>query len=136
LLLIILLILLLLILNTVNTDTTHFNTDAKDYQYLVVVLWFVVCLLFEQYFCCWCCCCCCCCCITPFSNMFSVKTRFSYYYAIMQHFSDCDGSAIFGISSKNTAISTNTYQHRMLFDLFRTSSMFSLIWVGVHSLMS
>jgi hypothetical protein len=26
------------------------------------------------------------------------------YYAIIQHFSDCDGSAIFGISSKKVAI--------------------------------
>jgi hypothetical protein len=33
----------------------------------------------------------------------------------MQHFSDCDGSAIFGISSKQVGICTNSYQHRIQF---------------------
>jgi hypothetical protein len=40
----------------------------------------------------------------------------------MQHLSDCDGSAIFRISSKQIANCTNSYQDRMQFDLFRTSS--------------
>jgi hypothetical protein len=44
--------------------------------------------------------------------------------AIMQHFSDCDGSAIFRISSKKGANRTNSYQHRMQIDMFQTSSKF------------
>jgi hypothetical protein len=52
----------------------------------------------------------------------------------MQHFSDCDGSAIFRISSNNLSIWTNPYQHPMQFDLFQTSSKFWPTWVGVHVL--
>jgi hypothetical protein len=54
----------------------------------------------------------------------------------MQHFSDCNGSAIFRISSKQVVICTNSYQHRMQFDLFRTSSKLWRTWVGVQSLQS
>jgi hypothetical protein len=52
----------------------------------------------------------------------------------MQHFSDCDGRAIFRVSSKNRFICPNSYQNRMECDLLRTSSKCWLIWVGVHSL--
>jgi hypothetical protein len=52
----------------------------------------------------------------------------------MQHFSDCDGSAMFGISP--VAIWTNSYQHPTQFDLFQTSSKLSLTWVGVQILQS
>jgi hypothetical protein len=57
------------------------------------------------------------------------------YYA-MQHFSDCVGSAIFGISSNKVAIWTNSYQIPMHFDQVRTSSKCWRTWVGVHSLQS
>jgi hypothetical protein len=43
----------------------------------------------------------------------------------MQHFADCDGSAIFRISSKQIAIRTHSYQTRMDFDLFSTCPKFS-----------
>jgi hypothetical protein len=75
-----------------------------------VVLFCVVCCCFVCFVVCWC------------------------YVAIMQHFSDCDGSAIFRISSTQIAICTNSYQHRMQFDLFQTSSKFWLTCVGVHVL--
>jgi hypothetical protein len=48
----------------------------------------------------------------------------------MQYFSDCDGSAIFRISSNNVAIWTNSFHNPMHFDVFWTSSTFSLSWVG------
>jgi hypothetical protein len=41
----------------------------------------------------------------------------------MQHFSDCDGSAIFRVASKNVGICINSYQNRTLLDLFQTSSL-------------
>jgi hypothetical protein len=49
------------------------------------------------------------------------------FLAIMQHFSDCDGSAIFGIHSKQVAIWINSYQNRTQFDLFQTSSKFEVL---------
>jgi hypothetical protein len=52
----------------------------------------------------------------------------------MQHVSDGDGSAILRISSNKFSIWTNSYQHRMQFDLFQTSSKFWRTWVGVHVL--
>jgi hypothetical protein len=45
-------------------------------------------------------------------------------FAIMQHLSDCHGSAIFRIASEKLGIWPNSYQHPMQFDLFRTSSNF------------
>jgi hypothetical protein len=54
----------------------------------------------------------------------------------MQHFSDCDWNAIFGISSNNVSIWSNSYENPMQFDLFRTSSKFWHTWVGDHSLKS
>jgi hypothetical protein len=48
--------------------------------------------------------------------MFCVLGYFCYF-PIMQHFSDCDGNAIFGISSKQIAICTNSYQNPTQFDL-------------------
>jgi hypothetical protein len=53
---------------------------------------------------------------------------------IIQHFSDCDRSAIFRISSKEIAIWNNSYQHPMQLDLFQTSSKLWLTWAGVHVL--
>jgi hypothetical protein len=63
-------------------------------------------------------------------------TQSNQYSAIMHHFSDCDGSAIFGISSINLSIWTNSYQHRMEFDLFTACSKFWHTWVGETSLKS
>jgi hypothetical protein len=63
-------------------------------------------------------------------------------FTIMQHFSDCDGNAIFRISSNNLSIWTNSYQNPTQFDLFQNSSKFwslgcsenFLEKVGVHVL--
>jgi hypothetical protein len=47
--------------------------------------------------------------LEPSSETLLGKNLF-LYYAIMIHFSDCDGSAIFRSSSKKVAIRTNSYQ--------------------------
>jgi hypothetical protein len=73
---------------------------------------------YDQYRSCFCCC----------VSIWFQKT----YFAIMQHFSDCDGSAIFG--TETIAMWNNSYQHPMRFDLFQTSSKWGLTWVGVHVL--
>jgi hypothetical protein len=52
------------------------------------------------------------------------------YYAIMLHFSDCNGGATFGISSKQVAVCTDSYQIPMEFVFFRSSSKLSLILGG------
>jgi hypothetical protein len=67
----------------------------------------------------------------------TMSARKKYYYvvdvgvgvgvvelAIMQHPSNCDGIAIFRISTNNCAIWPNSYQHPMKCDLFPTSSKF------------
>jgi hypothetical protein len=56
------------------------------------------------------------------------------FIIIVQHFSDCDGSAIFRISSNKVAVWNNSYQNPMQLDRFQTSSKFWLTWVGVHVL--
>jgi hypothetical protein len=58
----------------------------------------------------------------------------SVFFAIMQHFSDCDGSAMFRISSNKHTKCNNSYQHQTLFDMFQTSSKFWFTWVGSHVL--
>jgi hypothetical protein len=50
-------------------------------------------------------------------------------FTIMQHFSDCDGSAIYRISPNNLSIWTKSFQNPMQFDLFQTSSKFWFTWV-------
>jgi hypothetical protein len=50
--------------------------------------------------------------------------------ATMQHLSDCDGIAIFRISTKNCPIWPKSYQHSMQFDLLPPSSKFRLTWMG------
>jgi hypothetical protein len=45
----------------------------------------------------------------------------------MQHFSDCDGSAMFRVSSKQIAIWTTSYQNPEQFDLVQTSSKFEVL---------
>jgi hypothetical protein len=56
-----------------------------------------------------------------------LKTSKYTYFAIMQHVSDCDGNAIFGISSKQNTIRTNSYQNRTQFDFVQTSSKFEVL---------
>jgi hypothetical protein len=56
-----------------------------------------------------------------------LKTSKYTYFAIMQHVSDCDGNAIFGISSKQNTIRTNSYQNRTQFDFVQTSSKFEIL---------
>jgi hypothetical protein len=53
---------------------------------------------------------------------------------IMQHFSDCDGNAIFRISLKKKRNLDLFLSNRMQFDPHQTSSKFRLTWVGVHVL--
>jgi hypothetical protein len=98
-----------------------------------LLCWFFVCLPFKQDLCC-CCCCCCCCCITPCFLDLSIKTRFllCHYATFLRLRRECH----IRNSSNKVTICTNSYQNRMKFDLFRTSSKFSLTWVGVHSLQS
>jgi hypothetical protein len=62
--------------------------------------------------------------VKPCCSPFVLQKTPLLYYAIMQHFSDCDGGAIFRISSNKFVICTKSYQNRRRFDLFRTSSKF------------
>jgi hypothetical protein len=52
---------------------------------------------------------------------------------IIQHLSDCDGIAMFRISSNNCRIWPKFYKSPMQFDLFRTNSKYVLTWVEVQS---
>jgi hypothetical protein len=70
-------------------------------------------------------------CFNLFSNVLWIVLK-----VIMQHLSDCDGNTIFGISSKQIAIWTKSYQNRTQFDLFRTKWKLSHSWMGVRSLPS
>jgi hypothetical protein len=68
-------------------------------------------------------------------NTINTDTKYNQYrffIIVMQHFSDCDGSAMLRISLKQVAIWNNSYQNPMQFDLFQSSSKFRLTWVGVH----
>jgi hypothetical protein len=49
------------------------------------------------------------------------------YFTIMLHFSDCDGSAIFRISSKNLAHCTNSYHIGRNLTCFRPVQSFDLL---------
>jgi hypothetical protein len=129
LLLILILVLLILIQNIVNNDAYYFFIPILNtINTCLFVLWFFVCLVFKQYVCS--------CCITLcFSNIFSITHEFvllCHYATFLKLRRECHIRNLF----QKVVICTNSYQNRMQFDLFRTSSKLSLIWVGVHYLQS
>jgi hypothetical protein len=60
------------------------------------------------------------------------KHIFHYYATFLRLRRECHIRNL----PEQIAIWTNSYKHPTQFDLFQTSSKFSLTWVGVHSLQS